>query len=51
MRPAPRDGRSYRTGIIVFWTIAALLVGGRIYTSDLPIARTVVAALTGTTAQ
>ena len=51
VRPAPRDGRSYRTGIIVFWTIAALLVGGRIYTSDLPIARTVVAALTGTSAQ
>ncbi|WP_315830885.1 hypothetical protein [Bradyrhizobium prioriisuperbiae] len=51
VRPAPRDGRSYRTGIIVFWAIALLLVGGRIYTSDLPIARTVVAALTGTIAQ
>lgn len=48
VRPAPR--RAHRVGIVVFWAIALLLVGGRIYTSDLPIARTVVAALTGTSA-
>ncbi len=50
VRPAPRGGRAQRVGIIVFWAIALLLVAGRVYTSDLPIARTVVAALTGTSA-
>ncbi len=36
----PRDGVAYRATAAVFWTLALLLVAGRVYFSETPVAQT-----------
>ena len=43
---ASADRTARKVGGIVFWSLALLILAGRIYTSDIPVAQTVMSTFT-----